>query len=122
MTPDEYQQAAISTLVTKTQHDTIMMCALGLAGESGEVCDHVKKVLFHQGNRPLNEAKTAEELGDIIWYVANMAHAIGFDLEAIMQVNIDKLAKRHKPNGEATGFQSFYASDSGDSLKISQTE
>ena len=69
---------------------------MGLSGESGEVTDILKKVLF-QGHK-LNRNHIALELGDICWYIALASDAIGYDLETIMQMNIDKLKARY-PNG-----------------------
>lgn len=69
---------------------------MGLSGEAGEATDILKKVLF-QGHM-LDEEHVALELGDICWYLALAADAIGYDLETIMQMNIDKLKARY-PNG-----------------------
>lgn len=69
---------------------------MGLSGEAGEACDIVKKVLF-QGHQ-LDREHVALELGDICWYLALASDAIGYDLEEIMQMNIDKLWGRY-PDG-----------------------
>jgi NTP pyrophosphatase (non-canonical NTP hydrolase) len=70
--------------------------ALGLTGEAGEVADIIKKHTM-QGH-DLDCEHIAKELGDVLWYVAETATAIGYDLETIMQMNIDKLMKRY-PEG-----------------------
>jgi NTP pyrophosphatase (non-canonical NTP hydrolase) len=69
---------------------------IGLGGESGECLDIVKKHLF-QGHE-LDKAHLAEELGDCAWYLAISAHAIGYDLETVLQNNVDKLKQRY-PDG-----------------------
>jgi NTP pyrophosphatase (non-canonical NTP hydrolase) len=69
---------------------------LGLCGESGEIADLIKKHTM-QGH-PISMEHLAKELGDVCWYVAETATAIGYDLETIMQMNIDKLRKRY-PDG-----------------------
>ena len=69
---------------------------MGLNGEAGECIDLIKKHLF-QGHK-LNEEHVAKELGDIAWYLAISADAIGYDLETIFQMNIDKLKTRY-PEG-----------------------
>ncbi len=69
---------------------------LGLNGEAGEVADMVKKSMF-QGHT-IDFEHMAKELGDVAWYVAVTADAIGYDLETILQMNVDKLRKRY-PNG-----------------------
>lgn len=70
--------------------------ALGLGGESGEVEDIVKKFIF-QGH-PLDKAHIAKELGDVAWYLAVAAYSIGYTLEEVLQMNIDKLKERY-PDG-----------------------
>ena len=97
MNINEYQQLAMRTsnkLITPNGH--LLNGALGLAGESGEIADLVKKHEF-QGH-PLDYQHIAKELGDICWYIAETATAIGYDLEHIMQMNIDKLKARY-PEG-----------------------
>jgi NTP pyrophosphatase (non-canonical NTP hydrolase) len=97
MTPNEYQIAAMRTsskTILPIEH--LMNGALGLAGEAGEVADIVKKATF-QGHT-INREHIAKELGDVCWYIAETATAIGYDLETIMQMNIDKLMKRY-PDG-----------------------
>ena len=98
MTINEYQKAALRTAsgVNYDNHGMIMNGALGLCGESGEVADIVKKATF-QGH-DLDVEHIAKELGDIAWYLAISAQAIGYDLETIFQMNVDKLMKRY-PDG-----------------------
>ena len=69
---------------------------MGLCGESGEAIDIVKKWLA-QGHA-LDKEKLAKELGDICWYLAETATALGYELEDIMAANIEKLKKRY-PEG-----------------------
>ncbi len=96
---DVYQQLAerSSGLQGNRQHrDRVVNAALGLSGESGEVCDLLKKHFGH--GHELNEEKLAEELGDLLWYVAEMASAFGLSLGEIAAGNIAKLRKRY-PEG-----------------------
>lgn len=76
--------------------EVLLNGVMGLCGESGEVIDILKKHLS-QGHE-LNKEKMAEELGDVAWYLAETAYALGYDLEEILQMNIDKLKKRY-PDG-----------------------
>lgn len=69
---------------------------MGLNGEAGEVIDLLKKHLY-QGHQ-LDVEHVAKELGDIAWYLAVSANAIGYDLEDVLQMNIDKLKSRY-PEG-----------------------
>jgi len=97
VTGNEYQKAAL-----RTWNDSDMPYAMltngvmGLTGESGECADMVKKFLF-QGHE-LDRDALALELGDVAWYLAVTAKAIGLDLETIFQRNIDKLRRRY-PDG-----------------------
>lgn len=94
---NEYQKAALRTASEMNeQYPRILNGVLGLAGESGECVDMVKKNLF-QGYE-LDKEHMAKELGDVAWYLAVSADAIGYDLETILQMNVDKLMKRY-PDG-----------------------
>ena len=96
-TLDDYQRAAMRTADgMDKEYPPLFNGVLGLAGESGECADIVKKHLF-QGHE-LDEAHLAEELGDVLWYVAVSAQAIGKSLSDIAQGNVDKLMRRY-PQG-----------------------
>ena len=73
---------------------------LGLCGEAGEVADKVKKVLRdRQGNFSSEVIADLQlELGDVLWYVAQLATELGLELEQIAQANLDKLASRAARN------------------------
>lgn len=92
MTINEYQIEALRT----AGEPSIVNGVLGLCGESGECADMVKKHEF-QGHE-LNTEHLAKELGDVAWYLAVSAYAIGYDLETIMKMNVDKLRNRY-PKG-----------------------
>lgn len=97
MTGNRYQTLAMRTSNKDLSPDYhLMNGALGLAGESGEVADMVKKK-WMQGH-VLDLEHVAKELGDILWYIAETATAIGYDLDTIMQMNVDKLKRRY-PDG-----------------------
>ena len=101
LTAAEYQVAAMRTSNDKlTIRDHVLNGALGLFGEGGEVADIVKKA-YMQGH-PLDKAHIAEELGDVCWYVAELATALGYSMEEIMRGNIDKLRRRY-PDGFDAG-------------------
>lgn len=94
---NEYQQLAMRTAPDGVSHgERLENGVLGLCGESGEIADMVKKCFF-QGHE-LDHEHLAKELGDVCWYVALTATAIDYDLETIMQMNIDKLKARY-PDG-----------------------
>lgn len=101
MTINEYQTAALRTAQTEkfSKSALLLNSALGLCGESGEVADLVKKHLFQGHDLDLDHV--AKELGDISWYLAVGAYAIGLDLESIFRMNIEKLEARY-PDGFST--------------------
>ena len=69
---------------------------LGLTGEAGEVADIIKKHFAGAKELDLNHLK--EELGDVLWYIAEACDCFGFTLEDVANNNLEKLKKRH-PNG-----------------------
>lgn len=100
MTINEYQKLAMTTQnPALSERDVLLNGVMGLCGESGEAIDIVKKWLA-QGHE-LDKAHLAKELGDIAWYLAETATALGLTLEEIFQANIDKLRARY-PEGFST--------------------
>ena len=97
MTINEYQKLAMTTLnPALSDKDVLINGVMGLCGESGEAIDIVKKWLA-QGHE-LDKEKLAKELGDICWYLAETATALGLSLEDIMAANLEKLRRRY-PEG-----------------------
>ena len=115
MNGKEYQNLAMRTndgkatnrLLNMTLSDTtengigedtgaVLNACLGLSGEVGEFNDMIKKWIFHE--KDLDEDHLKKELGDIMWYIAMMCHAFKWDLDEIMEMNIDKLKARY-PEG-----------------------
>lgn len=89
---NEYQMEALRT----AGEADIVNGVLGLCGEAGECADLVKKHKF-QGH-DLDTDHLAKELGDVAWYLAVSAYAIGYDLESVMKMNVQKLRSRY-PDG-----------------------
>jgi len=97
MTINEYQQLAMTTLNKEmSKKDMLINGVMGLCGESGEAIDIVKKHLA-QGHE-LDREKLIKELGDIAWYLAEMATVLDIELEEVLTRNIEKLKKRY-PEG-----------------------
>lgn len=92
---EEYQEEARKTAIYSNEH-TIIYPTLGLAGEAGEVAEKVKKVLRDKDRAfGLEEQNAiAKELGDVLWYVANLAADLGLSLETIAEMNLAKLKSR----------------------------
>jgi NTP pyrophosphatase (non-canonical NTP hydrolase) len=97
MTINEYQKEALRAASGMSKkYPLILNGVLGLGGEPGECLDIVKEHLS-QGHE-LDTEHLAEELGDVAWLLAVSAHAIGIDLESILQGNAAKLRKWY-PDG-----------------------
>lgn len=90
----EYQEFCAKGILPATlEREPIVGFALGLAGESGEVVDDIKKKYFH--GRTIDPDHTIEELGDVMWYVANIATQLGVTLDKVIERNADKLRVRY---------------------------
>lgn len=109
MTPNEYQKLAMRTndgmATTRLAKSLsfngadiggVINGCLGLSGETGEFCDMIKKAVFHE--KEFGEEHAKKELGDCLWYVAMICESFRWDLEEIMEMNIDKLKARY-PDG-----------------------
>ena len=97
MTINEYQKLAMTTLNKElSEKDVLINGVMGLCGESGEVIDIVKKHLA-QGH-VLDREKMIDELGDVAWYLAEVAYVLQVPLEEVLTQNIEKLKKRY-PQG-----------------------
>lgn len=86
----EYQ---VEAYMTRGPDSNPLMIALGVGGEAGEVLEIIKK-----GNRPgktVDVEHLKEEIGDVLWYLANLADYYDLDLEEIAMSNIEKLALRY---------------------------
>lgn len=108
MTPREYQNKSMRTrddqasirLVNAVMNDPekaqIITACMGLSGEVGELVDIFKKHIFHE--KPLDDEHAVKELGDVLWYIALLCDAMGWDLETVMEINVRKLEERY-PDG-----------------------
>lgn len=97
---EEYQTKARQTAIYPNIGDNLWYPALGLCGEAGEVAEKVKKIYRDDGGQVSTTKKEdlIKELGDILWYIANIAEEINASMDNIAKVNLDKLAKRTVEN------------------------
>lgn len=104
MTFDEYQKQALTTAYTNPEYvDTLMdktIWAMGVAGEAGEVVEKWKKIVAYKEGKISDDdkAELAKELGDVVWYIAVMAHSLDLSFDEIMQQNVKKLQDRQQRN------------------------
>ena len=97
MNLNDYQNEAAKTAIYP-EYIGLAYTALGLSGEAGEVADKVKKV-YRDSEGEISDEKRleiAKELGDVLWYLANLANELNADLEFIAESNLDKLNSRKK--------------------------
>ena len=90
-----YQELA-AEFATYPEEQNIIYPTLGLTGEAGELANKVKKVI--RGDGELDKKACALELGDILWYVSDLAKNLGYSLQDIAEMNIQKLADRRERN------------------------
>lgn len=91
-----YQEAALQTALYPNRGTNFVYPALGLLGEAGEIANKLKKVI-RDNNGVLTDTVrdvVADEIGDVLWYVASLAHEMDYDLNAIAERNVDKLRSR----------------------------
>ena len=93
-----YQSESRTTAFYPNVGENPIYPTLGLAGEAGEVADKVKKVLRDNGG--VFDEKSIKsitlELGDVLWYVAQLSSELGIDLEQVAKLNLEKLSSRAK--------------------------
>ena len=92
----ERTSAPKATITPEAVTEHVLMAAMGCAGEGGEVVDLVKKFRFH--GKPFDAERLIEEIGDVLWYVADMASALGVSLSDVAAYNVKKLDARY-PDG-----------------------
>jgi len=92
---NDYQHKARETAKYPTEHG-LTYCALGLTGEAGEVADKIKKIIRDKGGvvSADDRIELAKELGDVLWYIANLSFELNLALDFVAGKNIDKLMSR----------------------------
>lgn len=100
----EYQEKSRKTAVYPDKDNNFIYPTLGLSGEAGEVSEKIKKVIRDKEGIIDDETRESikKELGDVLWYVSQIATELGISLDDIAEENIEKLysrMKRGKLNG-----------------------
>jgi len=91
LTMDEYQEEALTTAIYP-EDQALAYLSLKLCGEAGEVAEKIGKSI--RDDKPLNDKDLAKELGDVLWYIANLADYLGYELSEIAEMNLTKLKDR----------------------------
>jgi NTP pyrophosphatase (non-canonical NTP hydrolase) len=94
----EYQRRSRTTAVYPDAGSNLTYPALGLCGEAGEAAEKVKKAIRDDGGVLTDERREAlaAELGDVLWYVAQLATEAGLDLDELAESNLEKLLSRRE--------------------------
>ena len=94
---DVFQEEALRCMRSDLRYEAICsnMC-MGLAGETGETVDIFKKHIYQGKDLDINDV--IEEIGDILWYIANLCNVNKITMKECMESNVEKLRKRY-PNG-----------------------
>ena len=94
---DVFQEEALRSMRNDLPYEAICsnMC-MGLAGETGETVDIFKKHIYQGKDLDINDV--IEEIGDILWYIANLCNVNKITMKECMESNVEKLRKRY-PNG-----------------------
>lgn len=95
----EYQALCQATAVSLDPPEKeILTWGLGITGEAGDVASCIKKTLIHDNDQ---RAGIRENIGDAMWYMAMICNYFGWNLQEILDENVEKLKKRY-PNGFTT--------------------
>jgi NTP pyrophosphatase (non-canonical NTP hydrolase) len=93
---NDYQKLAATTAAYPNIGDNFIYPSLGLAGEVGELINKIKKIIRDKGGVLDEETRTdlKKELGDVLWYAAQLSTELKLNLEDVAEENIKKLASR----------------------------
>lgn len=96
MTFNEYQAKARETAIFPDEDNRFIYATLGMMGEAGEVSEKIKKIWRDKGKAVSVEDREEikKELGDVLWYMSQLALEIGIDFDDIAVHNINKLQSR----------------------------
>ncbi len=96
MTFNEYQRQSRQTAIYPAKGYGLTYPVLGLAGEAGEVAEKMKKILRDYDGQINQEHKEdiVKELGDVLWYLAQIATDLNFELEEVARRNLAKTQSR----------------------------
>lgn len=95
---NEYQEETKKAAIYPSIGHPIIYPALGLAGESGEVLEKLKKI-FRDGEGKISKEEAGalkKEIGDVLWYISQLAVELGFTLEDVAKTNVEKLRGRRE--------------------------
>ena len=114
---NEYQRLAYETDqqpgtgTFQSDPRSILVPLLGMAGEVGELLGEHKKWLRDGNSYKMYPERVKEELGDLLWYLSNVATKHGLTLEEVAVSNLNKTGRRWQPIGAGTGHSKLFDED-----------
>ena len=98
LTFEKYQKRSRKTAIYPDLGDNHIYPTLGLVGEAGEIAEKVKKILRDKGGNVGKKEKQelVKEMGDVLWYLSNLASELDLKLNEIAEINLQKLSSRKK--------------------------
>lgn len=96
MTFNDYQKESRRTAIYPDLGNNYIYPTLGLSGEAGEVSEKIKKVIRDKGGVITEDDRKeiSKELGDVLWYISQIASELNLDLDLVAKQNMDKLLSR----------------------------
>jgi len=97
---DKYQEECGKTAVYPKVGEKFVYPLLGLVGETGEVSEKIKKLFRDDGGKltPEKKEEIKKELGDVLWYLAQLSKELGLKFSEVAKGNLEKLASRKERN------------------------
>ena len=92
----EYQKKSRETAIYPDADNNFIYPTLGLVGEAGEVAEKIKKIIRDKHGNLDDETRNeiAKELGDVLWYIAQLSTELNLNLDDIANKNLEKLNNR----------------------------
>jgi NTP pyrophosphatase (non-canonical NTP hydrolase) len=97
---NEYQKETRKAAIYPGLGNNFSFPTIGLAGETGEVAEKIKKIIRDKGGivDEQSRSEVKKELGDVLWYLAQLATELDITLEEVVVCNLEKIASRKERN------------------------
>lgn len=97
---NEYQKETRKTAIYPGLGNNFSFPTIGLAGETGEVAEKIKKIIRDKGGvvDEQSQREVKKELGDVLWYLAQLATELDINLEDVVACNLEKITSRKERN------------------------
>jgi len=98
MTFNEYQEKTRKSAIYPDLGHNLIYPTIGLAGETGEVAEKIKKIIRDRGGlvSESDRLEISKELGDVLWYLAQISSELGLEFETVANGNLEKISSRQE--------------------------